>query len=171
MSAPERFIDAAEYDRVKRELDKLRDEHRKLYQATADVERKSYEEGREDARREYLRSRSASSPADFGDDIVHLTLPDNRGCIQFHVVGPLGARPLTGGILSPDADYSLRIWGPPSEGGGGYGVHEQGGGNLTDFSMSFDLTPEGIVIHRMDVTGLRTKYDRSSGSSPEGEPR
>ena len=31
----------------------------------------------------------------------------------------------------------------------------------TDFSMSFDLTPAGIVIHRMDTVGVRSRWDRA----------
>lgn len=161
--AAQEFVPAEDFRALQREHQKLLERHRATDAAARDLQHKSYEEGREDARREYLRSRSASAPSDFGDGIAHLTLPDNRGCIQFHVVGPLGPRPITGGILSPDADYSLRIWGPPSE-DGSYGVHEQGGGNLTDFSMSFDLTPEGIVIHRMDSVGVRSRWHREANN-------
>lgn len=156
MSSATQYVDATEYQRLKREHEKLKDEHARLYRATSDIQRKSYDEGREDTRREHM---SSGSVVQMGDGLAHLALPDNGGAIQFHVVRALGARPLIGGILTPNPDFSLRIWGPPDE-SGSYGVHEQGGGNLTDFSMSFDLTPQGIVIHRMDVTGLRTQWDR-----------
>lgn len=154
MTEPAKFVDAAVYAELRREHDKLRAEHTRLYRATADIQRKSYEEGRDDARREYLR---LGSRVEQGDGLAHLELPNNGGSIQFHVVGPMLPRPLVGGILSPDADFSLRIWGPPDE-RGHFGVHEQGGGNMTDFSMSFDLGVDGMTIHRMDVTGLRTKW-------------
>lgn len=157
-SDPTRFIPADEYDTLKREHEKLKSAHTRLLRASNDLQQKSYTEGREDARREYLRQ---SSRVGQGDGLAHLTLPDNGGAIQFHVVGPMGTRPLTGGILSPDPDFSLRIWGPPDE-HGSYGIHEQGGGNLTDFSMSFDLTPQGIVIHRMDTVGIRMQWDREN---------
>lgn len=152
----EQFVPAADYQSLAREHEKLKAAHTALHRATSDIQRKSFEGGREAARREYLRE---GSRVEQGDGLAHLTLPDNGGAIQFHVVAPMIPKPLTGGILSPEPDFSLRIWGPPDE-GGSYGIHEQGGGNLTDFSMMFDLTPSGIVIYRMDMGGVRTKWDR-----------
>lgn len=151
----DKFVNADEYDALRREHTELKQANQRLVRAARDLQTKSYEEGRDDARREHLR---AGSRVEQGDGIAGLTLPDNGGAIQFHVVGPMSAKPLTGGLLSPDPDFLLRIWGPPDE-SGSYGVHEQGGGNLTDFSMSFDLTPEGLVIYRMDVAGVRSRWD------------
>lgn len=156
------YVAADEYQALKRDHAKLLDEHRRLVEASRDLQQKSYNEGREDARREYMRH---GSRVEEGDGLAHLTLPDNGGAIQFHVVGPMGTRPLTGGLLSPDADFSLRIWGPPDD-HGSYGVHEQGGGNLTDFAMSFDLTPQGLVIHRMDTVGVRMQWDQARKDLP-----
>ena len=152
----EQFVQASVHVELQRAYDKLQEDHTRLAKAAREVQSKAYAEGRDDARREYLRLRSDVGQ---GDGLAHLTLPDNGGAIQFHAVGPMGTRPLTGGILSKDPDFLLRIWGPPDE-TGSYGVHEQGGGNLTDFSMAFDLTPDGLVVHRMEHVGVRTKWDR-----------
>lgn len=151
-------VPASAFRELKAEHDELRRAHDLLLKATREVQHKSYDDGREDARREQLRTRSIVQQ---GDGLAHLTLPSNGGAIQFHVVGMMGPRPITGGQLSKDPDYSLRIWGPP-DASGSFGVHEQGGGNLTDFSMGFDLTPAGIVIHQMDVTGIRAQWDRET---------
>lgn len=155
--AGEQFVRADEYLELKRKHAKLEEAHNRLHRASSEIQTKSYQEGRADARREWMRS---GSQVHHGDGIAHLTLPDNGGAIQFHVVTEQGRRPLVGGILTPSPDFSLRIWGPPDE-SGSYGIHEQGGGNLTDFSMSFDLTPAGIVIHRMETAGVRTQWDRA----------
>lgn len=152
----EQFIRADEFHELQREHAALKELHARLHKATSEVQMKSYNEGREDARREYVR---LGSLVEQGDGLAHLTLPDKGGAIQFAIVGAHGPRPITGGVLTPDPDLSLRIWGPPDE-DGSYGVHEQGGGNLTDFSMTFDLTPAGMVIHSMDVRGVRTRWDR-----------
>lgn len=152
----EQFIRADEFHELQREHAALKEEHRRLHLAARAVQMKSYDEGREAERREHVRR---ASRVEQGEGLAHLALPDNGGAIQFHVIGAHGPRPLTGGMLTPNPDLSLRIWGPPDE-GGSYGVHEQGGGNLTDFSMTFDLTPAGIVVHRMDVVGVRTRWDR-----------
>lgn len=157
--AGEQFVRAAEYIALKLEHKKLEERHERLTRAASEIQAKSYQEGREDARREWLSSRSQVQQ---GNGIAHLQLPDNGGAIQFHTVTGQGRRPLIGGILTSAADFSLRIWGPPDE-SGAYGVHEQGGGNATDFSMSFDLTPNGIVIHRMETVGVRTRWDRADG--------
>ena len=159
--ASPQFVAADDYHKLQREHAQLKTAHRDLHRATADVQRKSFEEGREAARREYMRQHSR---AEQGDGLAHLLLPDNGGAIQFHVVNTNLPRPLTGGILSPDPDLSLRIWGPPSE-DGTYGIHEQGGGNITDFSMLFNLTPDGIVVHRMESVGVRSKWDQSRGDT------
>lgn len=151
----DQYVSAKEYQALKSTYEGTLAELRRLLLASRELQQKSYDEGREDARREWLRE---GSRVEQGDGLAHLTLPGNGGAIQFHVIGPMGARPLTGGMLSPDADFLLRIWGPPDD-RSPYGVSEQGGGNATDFSMSFDLTPQGIVIHRMDMTGVRTRWD------------
>ena len=77
--------------------------------------------------------------------LAHVELPDNGGVVQVNVSD-------TGG----PGTISLRVWGPPdgSE-NSSYGVHEQGGGNLTDFWMLFRLRPEGIEIDRLDISGRR----------------
>ncbi len=155
------FVPAEDFDALKREHRKLQEAHVSLHRATVDVQRKSYEEGRDAARRDYLRG---GSRVDLKDGLAHLTLPDNGGAIQFHVVGASGPRPLTGGLLSPSPDLLLRIWGPPSK-DGSYGIHEQGGGNVTDFSMMFNLTPDGIVVHRMETVGVRSRWDRTRGDT------
>jgi hypothetical protein len=155
--APQQFVDAEEFRALQREHAKLQESHTRLHRMTADVQRKSYDEGREDARREYTRTRSVVQ-SDAG--IACLSLPDAGGMIQCFVVGAHGPRPLLGGLKTPSPDLVLRIWGPPDE-SGSYGVHEQGGGNLTDFSMSFDLTPAGIVVHQMDAVGVRSLWDRA----------
>ncbi len=160
MTIAAQFVAADEYNALKREHAKLKAEHIALYRATADTQRKSYEEGREAARREYMRQ---GSRVEQTDALAHLLLPDNGGAIQFHVIGPTLPRPLTGGLLTPDPDLSLRIWGPPDE-DGSYGIHEQGGGNITDFSMMFNLTADGIVIHRMETVGVRSRWDRTGAS-------
>lgn len=152
----DQFVSADEYNALKREHDALREKYARLHHASAEVQAKSYEEGRDDARRELMR---VGSCVQQGDGLAHLALPDDGGAVQFHVVGPTGARPISGGMLTPSPDFSLRIWGPPDE-GGSYGVHEQGGGNLTDFSMTFDLTSSGILIYQMDAVGVRTRWDR-----------
>lgn len=152
----EQFVPAGEYQALKRELLKLKEEHARLHRATSEVQSKSYQDGRDDARREWMR---LGSQVHQSDGIAHLTLPGNGGAIQFHTVTEQGPRPLVGGILTRSPDFLLRIWGPPDE-SGSYGIHEQGGGNLTDFTMSFDLTSGGIVIHRMETVGVRTQWDR-----------
>lgn len=156
MNHTERYVPASDFDELQRKYNKLKEDHRAAMNATRDIQAKSYEEGRDASRRESLRSRSMVG---YSDGHASLMLPDNGGAIQFHTITS-SRRPLYGGVLTKDADFLLRIWGPPDE-GGSYGIHSQGGGNITDFSMSFDLTSTGIVIHRMDTTGLRPQWDRS----------
>jgi hypothetical protein len=150
------YVPAADFESLKREHEALKATHARTEQSAHAIRDKAYAEGRDDARREALRG---GSRVEHGNGLAHLYLPDNGGCIQFHAVGPSGPRPLTGGLLTPAPDFSLRIWGPPDP-SGRYGIHEQGGDNITDFSMQFDLTPAGMVIHRMGVKGVRTRYDR-----------
>lgn len=158
---PEHLVTAEAYNELKREHARLKADYDRLFVASREIQTNGYEEGRRDARLEYLKTRSHLKQSE-GDGLAHLLLPDNGGAIQFHVIGPSGPRPLTGGILSPSPDYSMRIWGPPDK-SGSYGIHEQGGGNLTDFSMLFDLTPNGLVIHRLEAAGVRTRWDRDNG--------
>lgn len=158
----EEFVSAKDHRALEREHRELVAEHKRLRRAAREIQSKAYAEGRDTGRRENLR---AGTKIDHGDDVAHLVLPDNGGAVQFHVIGPTPPKPLTGGILSPQPMLSLRIWGPPDD-DGSYGIHEQGGGNLTDFAMLFDLTSDGIRIHRMDVTGVRTRWDREAEPAP-----
>jgi hypothetical protein len=149
----DQFVKAGDYAALLTENVKLKGENAKLNRRLHIIHDESYAQGQEYERREYLNARVITKVSE-SVLLAHLTLPDNGGAIQFHPV-QRGRRPITGGLLSPDPQFLLRIWGPPSD---SYGVHEQGGGNLTDFSMTFDLTREGMIVHRMDHVGVRSKW-------------
>lgn len=154
----DQFVKAENYAALQHENVVLKDENVRLSERLRTIQDESYIQGREDEQREHLSSRVVTKVSKT-DSLAHLTLPDNGGAIQFHPIRASGPRPILGGLLTPAPQFLLRIWGP-SDGGSGYGVHEQGGGNLTDFSMTFDLTRKGMIVHRMDHVGVRSIYTK-----------
>lgn len=156
----ETYVKTDDYREVETKLRAAEDRVRVLVRQVDEIKVKAYQAGREDERAELTKSgavsrsyavRADESKGEEQTDLAYLRLPDNGGTIQLHIVGPSGPP-------HPESDYrgghvgsiSLRVWGPPDE-RASFGVHEQGGGNLTDMDAVFDLTDDGIVMHQLKI--------------------
>lgn len=143
----EQFVKATELHEANRKLEAANARLRELGQERSEIETTA----RENAERDLLAQLTREFSGIPGYDIeagergglTHLTLPGNGGKVQVALIGP--GSPHAGQI-------AIRVWGPP---GNGYGVHEQGGGNLEDFSATFALTSEGIDLAWLDIRKRR----------------